>query len=81
LQKGYHLVVKGLINANRGQNAHWNPTVNTLTMTVMRSYMEINRDMFEKISGSNQQEEIKKNNHEKNLQNKWEFLEKKYVKN
>ena len=43
--------------------------------------MEINRDMFEKISGSNQQEEIKKNNHEKNLQNKWEFLEKKYVKN
>lgn len=81
MQKGYHLVVKGLINANRGQNAHWNPTVNTLTMTVMRSYMEINRDMFEKISGSNQQEEIKKNNHEKNLQNKWEFLEKKYVKN
>ena len=45
-------MVKGLINANRGQNAHWNPTVNTLTMTVMRSYMEINRDMFEKISGS-----------------------------
>lgn len=67
MQKGYHLVVKGLINANRGQSAHWNPTVNTLTMTVMRSYMEINRDMFEKISGSNQQEEIKKNNHDKYL--------------
>jgi hypothetical protein len=40
------------MNANRGPNAHWNPTVNTLTMTVMRGYMDINREMFERITSS-----------------------------
>lgn len=25
MQKAYPLVVKGLINANRGAQAHWNP--------------------------------------------------------
>ena len=53
LQTAYPLLVKGLINANRGANAHWNPTVNTITMQVMRSYMELSRDMFEKISQAN----------------------------
>lgn len=28
MQKAYPLVVKGLINANRGASAHWNPQVN-----------------------------------------------------
>ena len=28
---GYQIIVKGLINANRGANAHWNATVNTIT--------------------------------------------------
>jgi len=54
LNKAYPIIVKGLINANRGPNQHWNQTVNTITMTVMRSYMELNRDMFEKISSTNQ---------------------------
>jgi len=40
------------MNANRGPNAHWNTTVNTLTMTVMRGYMDINREMFERITSS-----------------------------
>ena len=52
MQKAYPVIVRGLINANRGPNQHWNPTVNTITMTVMRTYMEMNRDLFEKISGS-----------------------------
>lgn len=29
-------------------------------MSVMRTYMEMNRDMFEKISANNQQEEVVK---------------------
>jgi len=53
----YPIIVKGLINANRGSNQHWNPSVNTVTMTVMRTYMELNRDAFEKISQQNQKEE------------------------
>ena len=52
--------MKGLINANRGSNPHWNSTVNTITMQVMKTYMELNREMFEKISATNQQEESRK---------------------
>ena len=80
LNKAYPIIVKGLINANRGPNQHWNQTVNTITMTVMRSYMELNRDMFEKISSTNQQEEIRKAKNEAQIHQQWEFLEKKYGK-
>ena len=54
---GFSIVVKGLMGANRGANAHWNSTVNTITVQVMRSYMELNRDQFEKISASSASEE------------------------
>jgi hypothetical protein len=47
MKVAYPIIVKGLINANRGPNQHWNATVNTITMTVMRTYMELNREMFE----------------------------------
>lgn len=50
MKVAYPIIVKGLINANRGPNQHWNATVNTITMTVMRTYMELNREMFEQIS-------------------------------
>ena len=50
MKVGYPIIVKGLINANRGPNQHWNANVNTITMTVMRAYMELNREMFEQIS-------------------------------
>ena len=58
--KAYPLIVKGLINANRGASAHWNPQVNTITMNVLRSYNEMNRDLFEKIQAANTAEESKK---------------------
>mmetsp|Transcript_12771 Transcript_12771/g.21578 ORF Transcript_12771/g.21578 Transcript_12771/m.21578 type:complete len:110 (+) Transcript_12771:1290-1619(+) len=77
LQRAFPLVVKGLINANRGANAHWNPTVNTVTMTVMRSYMELSRDMFERIQQNNQSEESKKQDFERKLFSNWEVLERK----
>jgi hypothetical protein len=50
MTKAYPIVVRGLINANKGTNKHWNQSVNTLTMTVLRTYNELNRDMFDKIS-------------------------------
>ena len=49
MQKAYPLVVNGLINANIGPNAHWNPQVNSITKQVLITYMELNRDMFDKI--------------------------------
>jgi molybdenum-dependent DNA-binding transcriptional regulator ModE len=65
MQKAYPLIVKGLINANRGSNQHWSATVNTVTMQVVRTYMEMNRDMFEKLQANNTQEEAKKDHKEK----------------
>ena len=72
--------MKGLINANRGPNAHWNSTVNTITQTVMRSYMELNRDLFEKLSQSNQNSNFTESEKDKSAQiaSKWEALEKKF---
>ena len=55
MKTAFPIVVKGLANANRGPNAHWNPSVNTLTLTVVRQYMEMNRDLFEKLASSQQQ--------------------------
>lgn len=49
-------------------------------MTVMRTYMEINREKFEQISQNNNAEESKKNHQKQKLQNNWEALEKKYGK-
>jgi len=67
------------MNANRGASAHWSATVNTVTMQVMRTYMEINRDTFEKINNSNPQEEAKKEHRDKQLENKWQQLEKRFT--
>jgi len=78
LQKAYPIVVGGLINANRGANQHWNATVNTITMTVMRTYMEINREKFEQISQNNQGDENRKNHMKQKLTNNWEALERKF---
>ena len=44
-------------------------------MTVMRSYMELNRDMFEKLSATNH-DDTRRELHTK-LQSKWDHLEKK----
>ena len=71
----YPIVVKGLINANRGANAHWNATVNTITTQVMRSYMDLNRDAFEKISSNSSSEESRKKEQEVKLAMKWTALE------
>jgi hypothetical protein len=54
MNTGYQLVVKGLLNANQGKNSHWNASVNTYTMTVLRSYMDLNKDIFQKIKAANQ---------------------------
>ncbi len=44
----YPLVVKNLITGS--QQSHWNQTVTTITYSVMRSYMEMDHDSFEKLT-------------------------------
>lgn len=71
----YPLVVKGLL---RGSNqAHWNQTVTTMTYSVIRTYMEFNRDQFEKITVQAQQEARSKATRQKESENKWAKLNKK----
>lgn len=50
MNKAFPIIVRGLINANKGNSKHWNQSVNTLTMTVLRTYNEMNRELFDKIS-------------------------------
>ena len=42
------MVVKNLVNGS--QTTHWNQTVITITYTVIRSYMEIDPENFEKLT-------------------------------
>lgn len=42
MAKAYPIIVKGLLHSS--QNSHWNQTVTTITYSVIRSYMELNRD-------------------------------------
>lgn len=74
------MVVKGLINANRGPNAHWNPQVNQITKQVLISYNDLNREMFDKIQQQSAQEESKKEQRQRNIASKWEQLEQRYGK-
>lgn len=55
MQKVYPIIVKGLLHGS--QNQHWNATVTTITYSVIRSYMEMNRDQFEKLTVQAQQEQ------------------------
>lgn len=54
-QVAYTLVVKHLIAGS--SSAHWNQTVTTITYSVMRSYMEMDPEGFEKLTSAVQGEE------------------------
>lgn len=55
IMKAYPIIVQGLLNGSQQQ--HWNQTVTTITYQVIRSYMEMNRDQFEKLTVSAQQDQ------------------------
>ena len=48
MAKAYPIIVKGMLHGS--QNQHWNATVTTITYSVIRTYMEMNRDQFEKLT-------------------------------
>ena len=64
--------MQGLLNGSQQQ--HWNQTVTTITYQVIRSYMEMNRDQFEKLTVAAQQEQKQKANRQKENAVKWEVL-------
>jgi hypothetical protein len=50
----YPIVVKGLLRGSQQQ--HWNQSVTTVTFSVIRTYMEMNRSKFEDLTVKAQQE-------------------------
>lgn len=74
----YPLVVKNLITGS--QQTHWNQTVTTITYQVIRSYMEIEPDLFEKLTIQAQVDEKARTGRQKDAENKWLKLEQKYGK-
>jgi hypothetical protein len=76
MSKAYPIIVKGLLNSS--QSSHWNQTVTTITYSVIRSYMEINREQFEKLTQQGQQEQKTRNQKDAETKAKWEKLQRKY---
>ena len=74
----YPLVVKNLIAGS--QHAHWNQTVTTITYSVMRSFMEMDPESFEKLTNTAQNEERSKAAKSKDIESKWAKLEAKFGK-
>ena len=66
-------MVKNLVQGS--QQTHWNQTVTTITYSVMRSYMEMDPEGFEKLTNAAQAEERQKANKAKDYENKWAKLE------
>ena len=57
----FEILMKGLLKSSK---SHWNQTVQNMTMNVMKSLMEIDSDLFEKLSNkiSKESEEMERKN-------------------
>jgi serine/threonine-protein phosphatase 2A regulatory subunit B' len=57
----FEILMKGLLKSSK---SHWNQTVQNMTMNVMKSLMEIDSDLFEKLSNkiSKENEEMERKN-------------------
>jgi hypothetical protein len=70
----YPLVVKNLVQGSQ-QQTHWNQTVTTITYSVMRSYMEMDPEGFEKLTNVAHAEERQKVAKTREAESKWAKLE------
>jgi len=75
MARAYPIIVKGLLHGSQQQ--HWNQTVTTITYSVIRSYMEMSRDQFEKLTVQAQQEQKQRASKQKDIESKWDSLNRK----
>ena len=71
----FNILLKGLL---KNSKSHWNQTVQSMTLNVMKSLMEIDGNLFEEISNKIQKEEEQAAQKEKEAQSQWEILERNY---
>ena len=72
MQKAYPIIVAGLLNGSQQQ--HWNQTVTTITYQVIRTYMDMNREQFEKLTVAAQNDQKQKAAKQREQAAKWEML-------
>jgi len=59
---------------------HWNPSVHSLTINVLKIFMEMDADLVQQCSNRYAEEEKKREQEEKQRQEKWQQLEATYGK-
>lgn len=68
----FPIILRGLL---KNSKAHWNQTVQSMTLNVMKSLMEIDGTLFEEVSNQIQKEEEEKESAEKDTKSQWDLLE------
>lgn len=71
----FEILMKGLLKSSK---SHWNQTVQSMTLNVMKSLMEIDSNLFEKLSTKIQKDQETSNKIEKQTKSQWEMLEQEY---
>ena len=76
MNKAFPIVVQGLLNGSQRQ--HWNQTVTTITYSVIRSYMEMDKEKFERFTSQAQTDQKLKEKRQKDIEEKWNQLNIRY---
>ena len=76
MQKAFPIMVHGLHN-KEGKN-HWNQTVNTITYSVIRTYMDIDMDRFERLTQQASTDQKSKASRQKEIEARGEALAKRH---
>lgn len=72
----FGIILKGLL---KNSKSHWNQTVQSMTLNVMKSLMEIDGNLFEEISTKIKKEEEDLVKKEKQTKSQWSILEREYA--
>ena len=72
----FGIILKGLL---KNSKAHWNQTVQSMTLNVMKSLMEIDGNLFEEMSNKIKKEEEDLTKKDKHIKSQWAMLERDYA--
>lgn len=76
MQKAYPIIVSGLLGGN--QKSHWNQTVNTITYSVIRTYMDMDMDRYERLMQTAAADKKNKDAKQREMENRWAAINKRY---
>lgn len=71
----FEILMKGLLKSSK---SHWNQTVQSMALNVMKSLMEIDSSLFEKLSNKIQKDNDNALKLEKQAKSHWDMLEREF---